>query len=208
MSRCAPAAAVYIVGAGGVTGLGRVTGGRVTGVGAFFVSTGVGSTAGTSWRSAVVSLGTSVRLRAVESAAALDCSPFAQARRKAKDKAAMRTFFMCVSSLCDSHARSVGSAVTTLKGISLRFSVVLAEPILQDGDTGSREKFPCSPSRFPLQSTLQKLRRQPLQPARQQREPIGDQQQAEQDEQHARDALDPREVRPEPLEPREKTLQR
>src|SRR5712691_12527960 len=71
MSRCVPAGAVYSVGAGGVTGLGLAAGGRTA---------GVGSGTGTSCRAALVSLGASVRLRAVESGAALDCSPLAQAR--------------------------------------------------------------------------------------------------------------------------------
>src|SRR5947208_15063842 len=149
MSRCVPAGAVYVVGAGGVTGLGRATGGRTA---------GVGCGTGASCRAALVSLGASVRLRAVESvtAAALDRPPWAQAAARAKDRPPMRTFRICASSLCAS----------TLETWA-RFSVVLAEPILQDGDTGGREKFPCSPFRYSLQPVLEELRRESLQVARQ-----------------------------------------
>src|SRR3989449_2072230 len=55
MSRCVPAGAVYMVGAGGVTGLGRATGGRAA---------GVGSRPGQPGRPALPSLGARGQLRA------------------------------------------------------------------------------------------------------------------------------------------------
>src|SRR6266550_2362571 len=68
---------------------------------------------------------------------------------------------------------------------------------------------PTHPSRAPrLQPALQKLRRQPLQPSCEQREPIGEEQKAQENEQRSRDAVHPTEVAPEPLEPAEEPLQR
>src|SRR5437870_2223421 len=59
-----------------------------------------------------------------------------------------------------------------------------------------------------LQPTLEELGRQALQPSREQREAIGDQEDAEHDQQRPRDAVHPTEVGSEPLEPAEETVQR
>src|SRR5438094_901157 len=78
-----------------------------------------------------------------------------------------------------------------------------AEPALQGGKpTGNRFECWC------LQPTPQELRRQPLQPPREQREPIGEEQNAQEDEQRSRDPVHPTEIAPEQLEPPKEPLQR
>src|SRR5256885_644637 len=59
-----------------------------------------------------------------------------------------------------------------------------------------------------LQPALQEPGCQPLQPARNQREAVGHEEQAEHDQQDAGDALDPDEIWSEPLEPDEKPVER
>src|SRR3989475_12942843 len=75
----------------------------------------------------------------------------------------------------------------------------MLRPYTQRGKTGGRGV---------LQPALQKLRRQPLQPPREQREAIGDEEDTQQDEQRSGDAVHPDDVGPEPLEPAEEAVQR
>src|SRR3989442_2149190 len=102
----------------------------------------------------------------------------------------------------------LGRDITQAESWAWHYTVLKESPRMLYHSAGRAHPSGWESRRRSLQPTLEELGRQALQPPREQREAIGDEEDAQHDQQRSRDAVYPAEVGSEPLEPAEEAVER